>query len=121
LTESLLIGKGRAWAFGPVPGAEQILEALLDIYRRGLLEPLPFFPESSRAFFEKLANRDGDEPHALAAARSHWRGSDYAPGESENPYYRLCFGDREPLQDDFKRLAVAVFKPLFEHGREIPG
>ena len=67
---SLLIGKGQAWAFGPVPGAEQILEALLDVYRRGLLEPLPFFPESSRAFFEKLANRDGDEPHALAAARS---------------------------------------------------
>ena len=24
-------------------------------------------------------------------------------------------------QDDFKRLAVAVFQPLFEHGREIPG
>ena len=48
-------------------------------------------------------------------------GSDYAPGESENPYHRLCFGDREPLEDDFKRLAVAVFQPLFEHGREIPG
>ena len=118
---SLLIGKGQAWAFGPVPGAEQILEALLDVYRRGLLEPLPFFPESSRAFFEKLADRDGDEPHALAAARSHWRGSDYAPGESKNAYYRLCFGEREPLEDDFKRLAVAVFQPLFEHGRKIPG
>jgi exodeoxyribonuclease V gamma subunit len=118
---SLLIGKDQAWAFGPVPGAEQILEALLDVYRHGLLEPLPFFPESSRAFFEKLADLDGDAPHALAAARSQWLGSDYAPGESENPYYRLCFGEREPLKDDFKRLAVAVFQPLFEHGRKIPG
>jgi hypothetical protein len=33
----------------------------------------------------------------------------------------LCFGAREPLEDDFKRLAIAVFQPLFEHGREIPG
>jgi exodeoxyribonuclease V gamma subunit len=118
---SLLIGKGQTWALGPVAGAGKILEALLGVYRRGLMEPLPFFPESSRAFFEKFADRAGDEPHALAAARRHWLGSDYAPGESENLYHRLCFGDRDPLGDDFKRLAVAVFQPLFEHGREIPG
>jgi exodeoxyribonuclease V gamma subunit len=118
---SLLIGKSQVWALGPVAGAGQVLEALLDVYRRGLLEPLPFFPESSRAFFEKLADRAGDEQQALAAARRHWHGSDYAPGESENLYHRLCFGDSEPLEDDFKRLAVAVFQPLFEHGREIPG
>ena len=116
---SLLIGKGQAWAFGPVPGAAQILEALLGVYRRGLLEPLPFFPESSRAFFKKLEDRAGDEPQALTAARRQWLGSDYAPGESESPYHRLCFGDSYPLEDDFKRLAVAVFQPLFEHGREI--
>ena len=118
---SLLIGKGQAWAFGPVPWAAQILDTLLGVYRRGLQEPLPFFPECSRAFFEKLADPSGDEPQALAAARRHWLGSDYAPGESENAYHRLCFGDRDPLQDDFKRLAVAVFQTLFEHGREIPG
>ena len=116
---SLLIGKVKAWAFGPVTGAAEILAALLGVYRRGLLEPLPFFPESSRAFFEKLADRAGDEPHALAAARRHWLGSDFVPGESENPYHRLCFGDSDPLADDFKRLSVAVFQPLFEHGRKI--
>ena len=118
---SLLIGKGQAWSFGPVPGAATILEDLLGVYRRGLQEPLPFFPECSRVFFERLADPSGDEPQALTAARRHWLGSDYAPGESENAYHRLCFGDRDPLQDDFKRLAVAVFQPLFEHGREIPG
>jgi exodeoxyribonuclease V gamma subunit len=118
---SLLIGKGQVWALGPVAGAGKILEALLGVYRRGLLEPLPFFPESSRAFFEKLADQAGDEQQALAAARRHWLGSNYAPGESENLYHRLCFGDRDPLEEDFKRLAVAVFQPLFEHGREIPG
>jgi exodeoxyribonuclease V gamma subunit len=118
---SLLIGKGQAWAFGPVPGAATILEALLGVYRRGLLEPLPFFPKCSRVFFEKLADPAGDESQALAAARRHWLGSDYAPGEYENPYHRLCFGDSDPLADDFRRLAVAVFQPLFEHGREIPG
>jgi len=104
-----------------VAEADRILAALLGVYRRGLQEPLPFFPESSRAYFEKLADGAGNEPQALAAARRHWRGSDYAPGESDNPYHRLCFGDSEPLADDFKRLAVAVFQPLFEHGLEIPG
>jgi exodeoxyribonuclease V gamma subunit len=118
---SLLIGKGQAWSLGPVDGAAQILEALLGVYRRGLSEPLPFFPESSLAFFEKLADGAGDAPQALSAARRHWLGSDYAPGESENPYHRLCFGDSDPLGEDFKRLAVAVFQPLFEHGREIFG
>ena len=118
---SLLIGKGQAWALGPVAGAGRILEALLGVYWRGLQEPLPFFPESSRAFFEKRAGPAADEQQALAAARRHWLGSDFAPGESENPYHRLCFGDSDPLGDDFKRLAVVVFQPLFEHGREIPG
>ncbi|HSO62606.1 MAG TPA: exodeoxyribonuclease V subunit gamma [Desulfobacterales bacterium] len=118
---SLLIGKGQAWAFGPLAGAAPILETLLDVYRRGLLEPLPFFPESSRAFFEKIAEQANAEPQALAAARRHWFGSDYAPGECDNPYHRLCFGDSDPLADDFKRLAVAVFQPLFEHVREISG
>jgi exodeoxyribonuclease V gamma subunit len=118
---SLLIGKGAAWALGPVPAAEEVFAQLLGVYRRGLLEPLPFFPESSRAFFEKRALLAADELQALAAARRHWLGSDYAPGESENPYHRLCFGARDPLEEDFKHLAVAVFQPLFAHGREIRG
>ena len=62
----------------------------------------------------------GDERGALAAARQRWVGNEHAPGESDDPCNRLCFGREEPLEGDFEPTALAVYGPLFDHCERLP-
>lgn len=97
--------------------ARQVLEGLVRIYERGLVEPIPFFPETSWAF----ASRFGGDPAAVEAARkaAHrvWSSDRYHQGEGEDPYYRRVFGDANPMDEAFCELATAVFDPLLKHRR----
>ena len=43
----------------------------------------------------------------------------YAKGESRDPYYELCFRLRDPLDDEFKEMAVEIFEPLLAHCKDI--
>jgi exodeoxyribonuclease V gamma subunit len=114
---SLLIGKDAAWSFERIAECEPILANLLAIYRRGLEEPLPFFPALSLDYF---AAAQRDPVKALAKARREWVGSDHAPGPAADPSLELCFGHGEPIDAEFAALSAAVFGPLFEHGRREP-
>jgi exodeoxyribonuclease V gamma subunit len=118
---SLLIGKDALWSFEPVADCDQVLTGLLAAYWQGLSEPLPFFPGLSLAFFRQRSRTGETGPRrALAGARRKWEGREGAPGVSEDPYHRLCFGQNDPLNAEFQRLAHEVYQPLFDHCRQLP-
>jgi len=101
---SILVAIDTSLHFGPVEGPLAHLEILLDLYGKGLREPLRFFPRTAAAYARK---------GGIAAARAVWEG-DFFP-EGDDPYYRLCFGAADPLDGEFERIATTVFGPLNDH------
>jgi exodeoxyribonuclease V gamma subunit len=119
---SVLICKDSAIRFEPVTDSLPILEDLLTIFRRGLEEPIHFFPRSSYEYAEQFLRKAAPAPSALSRARKKWVGSDfakYAAGESADPFYDLCFRRSDPIDENFQEIALQVFQPMFAYGREI--
>ena len=58
----------------------------------------------------------------MPAARNAWQVTPYHPyAEGADPAYMLALrGVDEPLDDEFQRLAHAVFDPLLAHLQEPP-
>ena len=94
------------FSFGPVPGAAAVLTQLLQLYARGLCEPVHFFPKSAWAFMVGGQN--------WAKAQARWRSTPRTPhGEDSDPAYALALrGVDNPLDGDFAACAVGVFGPL---------
>ena len=113
-----LICKESEFAYPPVDGSEKILEQMLDLYWLGLTRPMPFFPESSWAYVEALSKGKTEEK-ALERAQVIWYGSDFNRGEGEDPYFSLCFGKTDPLDEEFKDLAQKVFDPLMNFEEKV--
>lgn len=111
---SVFVRIGGAWYFNPIEDAHGALKALIFHYRRGLKEPLRFFPQSSEVYAERRAGGKG-RGDALKAARAVWEGSDYARGEGADPYLRLCFGHIDPIDAAFEEIALDIFTPLIKN------
>jgi exodeoxyribonuclease V gamma subunit len=89
----------------PIDDAKARLEALVRLYRRGLTEPLHFFPRSA---WEYACNA-GD----LNKAAGTWQGHPSRRGEKDHPSYRLALrGVVDPLAQQFEECAQAVLVPL---------
>jgi exodeoxyribonuclease V gamma subunit len=116
---SLLICKDAAWEFKPVSSALDILKSLLDIYWKGISEPLHFFPVSSFEYVWAKTQKNRMSPEALKAAQKKWMGSDFSHGESKDPYFERCFGKYDPLDKDFEKISMEIFSPMLNHCREI--
>ena len=116
---SLLICKDAAWEFAPVSRATDILKILLELYWKGMSEPLRFFPESSFEYAVNILRKRRITKEALTAGKRKWEGHEFSRGESQDPYFELCFGKNNPLDDDFKRTSITVFEPLLNHCAEI--
>jgi len=110
----------KALEYRPVDHGREILEVLLQAYRKGLSTPLPFFPRSSLKCAE-LSLRGLSFEEAVQKSQAQWSGNDYTPGEGKDPYFQLCFSDVDPLGRPFFDLAREVFTPLLEHQNEIRG
>jgi exodeoxyribonuclease V gamma subunit len=108
-----------AFEYRPVEKSKEILEDLLKKYWAGLVMPLHFFPRSSWYYASALLDKGKPHEDALESARSTWTGNDYALGECEDAYYRLCFRNTDPLDSEFQDIAENVFGPLLEHQKEI--
>ncbi len=106
----ILVAKDRMLSYEPGGEGEELLKALLAAYWQGLIKPLPFFPRSSFAYAEAM-EKHGDEGKATAAAWKVWD-SDYGASELDDPYFRLCFNKIDPLEDEFKELAMQIFGPI---------
>ena len=116
---SLLLGKNAAWEFKPVPDATGRIGDLLRFYWKGMSEPLHFFPESSFEYIRQIQLMNRTKQAAMHAAQKKWVGSDFARGESEDPYFERCFGTFDPLDEVFENIATKIFVPLLNHSSEI--
>ena len=102
----------------PPDHPRELLASLLETYWSGLRQPLKFFPKTSWAFAEQEyrlsqpGNRAKKDP--LLSARGMWEGDAYRDltGEGDDPWFALCFGQGDPLDDEFKARARTVFGPL---------
>jgi len=104
-----------AWEYSPVENSKEILENLLKEYWAGLMKPLHFFPDTSWMYAHTLVEKNKSGEDALNSARRIWEKTDYNRGECEDPYYQLCFGNTDPLDSKFRRIAEEIFRPFLEH------
>ena len=103
--------------------AQELIGDLIALYKRGMTEPLPFFPKASYAFHKEFSGLRGEEDEkiseirskALQNARNEWYPSYYnSYPEGENSANKLCFR-KEPFEDsDFDELAATVFGPMLD-------
>jgi exodeoxyribonuclease V gamma subunit len=117
--KSFLLCKDAAWEFAPVSNSTDILNGLLELFWKGMSEPLHFFPESSFEYARRVLLKHQTKPAALNAAKNKWTGNDFARGESEDPYFERCFGRTDPLDHEFEKISDEIFAPLLNHCREI--
>ncbi len=108
--KGLLICKDKICSYAAVEGSEELLRTLLAVYRQGLMKPLHFFPRSSLAYAGAM-EKHGDEGKALVAAHRTWD-SDFGASEREDPYFRLCFNKVDPLDEEFRDLAMEILGPI---------
>jgi len=104
-----------AWEYSPVENSKEILENLLKDYWEGLMKPLHFFPDTSWVYAHTMLEKNKSEEDAINSAHRIWEKTDYSRGECEDPYYQLCFGNTDPLDSEFRRIAEKVFRPFLEH------
>ena len=106
------------------------LKEFVELYRAGMREALPFFPNSSYAYQlerNKSGSEEEEEPAspffpALKKARQMWKSKEFRgvfiKGEEDDPANKLCFRDEPFGHPDFAMLAGRVFDPLLEKERE---
>lgn len=94
----------------PVADPEGYLQQLLDWYWQGLSAPLPFFPETSRAW--AAAAGTGREERA---ARLAWEKGFHHCGENEDPAYSYFFQETDPLLDSEFIALTSLYLPIFAH------
>jgi exodeoxyribonuclease V gamma subunit len=104
--ETRWISRNGEYRLKPCEDAEGILQELLTLYRRGLREPIHFFPKSAWKYII------GGE--SLYKATAAWQSTRDRPwGEEEDPAYRLALrGVDDPLDEDFEQCATTVFSPM---------
>jgi exodeoxyribonuclease V gamma subunit len=108
--ESVVIGRARAGIRGAAVTVARIrpladtaeerrekalehLAVLLDLYDRGMREPLPLACETSAAYAQAVV--DGEDP--VPAARGAWETVFRYDKEDRQPEHRLVYGDAVPL------------------------
>ncbi|MCX8109809.1 MAG: exodeoxyribonuclease V subunit gamma, partial [Syntrophorhabdaceae bacterium] len=113
--KSFYLSMNETHSFKPINNGEDIIKSLLKVYEEGIKTPISFFPETSFRYAEQLKKKGHGA--ALASAKNKWKNENKEgePAESEDPYYRFCFGDYEPLDEAFTEISNTVLEPLLEH------
>jgi len=112
---SLFVGSDHQIEYAPIPDAKNILEMLLLRYWQGLRSPLHFFPQSSLAYAEAFISKGKSEKEAEDAALYCWIGNEHNRGESEDAYYQRCFRHENPLDNEFRKVSIEIFKDILTH------
>jgi|GEM_PF-3345385 len=94
----------------PVPPAQarEWLAGLIALRAAGLKALIPFAPKTA------LAYKEAKPDEALNAAQKAWEGTDFYPGESANPYQRLCWPQSPVAHPRFVEYVEKVFKNFTE-------
>jgi exodeoxyribonuclease V gamma subunit len=92
--------------------ATRRLEDLVKLYREGMSEPLPLFPQSSYAW------QAAEPDKRYQATRSVWEPGWYTDGEREDPANRMLFDGLVTVDDlaasDFPRYAQRLWAPVLK-------
>ena len=105
-------GEWKTVRLQPPDRAGEQLACWLRAWWRGLTTPLPFFPETSFAYANKIVKDRNDESAALSDARERWSGNTNARGERLDPYLDLLYDQDAPLMGAFVELATDLLEPL---------
>jgi exodeoxyribonuclease V gamma subunit len=118
---NVLLARNGGWRLPRIDNAQAMLQALLDTYWEGLRFPLHFFPKSSWGYVEDILKKNKPPDYAMRSANKIWLGDEFSEGEILDPYYALCFSKtpEDPLDDDFRRVSMAILKPLFDSIEEL--
>lgn len=112
--QTTLVGRDGVVKFPPLENPQEQLRDLLELYARGLREPLRLFPKTSGAYIEHLRKKN-DQAKALEKAEKTWTTTRDYHGEDEDAYFDFLFHHEEsPLDDDFRDTAARVFEPVPE-------
>ena len=136
---ALTIGKGaKSSLLGPLDSAlaQHTLAQLIQLYRRGLTEPLPLPVKTGSAYAESRSRFRQQEPAALSRARNEWTtGQGVFPKEDADAGYVEIWGPDCPFEtlvserphpaerwsDDgtrFGQLAMRLWTPLLAAERQ---
>ncbi|MGD2187194.1 MAG: hypothetical protein PVI71_13775, partial [Desulfobacterales bacterium] len=116
---SILIFKNAAWQLNPVDDHRQFLANLLNLFKQGLEKPLHFFPNASLEYVRQEQINGKSKTAALKAAQRKWANTDFSRGESDDPYYDICFRMVDPLDRSFQNISETVFKPILAYCSEL--
>jgi exodeoxyribonuclease V gamma subunit len=100
----------------PVADPLSVLATLLELYQEGKTRPVPFFPRAGFAYASTL-KKTGDQEKARDAAAKVFAppyANALAYSESRNPYVRLAFRGRGPLDALFERVTQIFFAPFLD-------
>jgi exodeoxyribonuclease V gamma subunit len=110
------IFEDKVYRYSPAEKPEMYLRIYLNIYLRGLCQPIHFFPESSLNYADTIT-KGKETDKAMRSASDKWNAFEF--GEKDNPYYELCFKEIDPLDDEFRELAKTVYEPMLKHEEQI--
>ena len=114
----------------PHDEAVRLLTDLIKLRRTGMQSPLPFFPKSSFAYYEKISvanlSRDSTKEEiayaqtkAMESAQKQWIGvstpDHKIPGDGEDFSNQTCFGNTPFSDDRFSELANSFFKDFSKY------
>jgi exodeoxyribonuclease V gamma subunit len=114
--ESVWVASDDIVTLGATEQAVEVLEGLLDLYWRGLHEPIHFFPKSAFKFAHTTHRKGRADP--VKAALQMWEGSEFSKArpEKDDLYNALLFGsDDNPLDSEFEALALQFFGVALDH------
>jgi exodeoxyribonuclease V gamma subunit len=121
--QGVLVARDAAFRVPPLDSAPEILSGLLELYWRGLTQPLKFFPQTALAYAEAAVKRESgrSKQDPASVARTSWEGNSFTRvrGECEDAYFDLCFRNVDPLDEEFQQTARAVFGPLLSALEEV--
>jgi len=117
--KTTLLGSNLVYEFDPVQNPEEILEFLLQVYWKGLSEPVRFFPVTSYEYARQILINGKSKSDALNLSDKKWNAGYNNTGESKDPYFDLCFRETDPMDYEFEKISLEVFDPILDCGREV--
>ncbi|HPN97941.1 MAG TPA: exodeoxyribonuclease V subunit gamma [Syntrophorhabdaceae bacterium] len=114
---SMFITINHTYTFKPLESGIDTLVKLLEIFYMGIKEPIKFFPQTSNKYAEQIMKgKNTDE--ALKSAINEWYGTEFSTDkESEDAYFKLCFGKIDPLDEIFRDIAMNIYAPILTNMR----
>lgn len=108
-------GEPKLLFFKPVDDPERMLNDLIDLYRKGLAKPQPFFPKSLYRYEER---HRGGKDDAFAKAASVFEGG-WHRGEREDRFIRAFLGSEVSFKNEFlKERYRNVISRMIDHMEE---